>query len=117
MADTYTIKFRLAPLRHRYHAGPIRCGRLALQLRNVRMGGNATAPGGFYRIRRGSKTTPMPINVHAAKGMLMLTFNEPMPSTEAAMKVWSLKIKRDRNNQNLLVMCRASVLFRAWHAN
>jgi hypothetical protein len=53
--------------------------------------GNATAPGGFHRIRRGNKPTPVPLAVRAAKGALTVTFNEPVSAAACAMRVWSLK--------------------------
>ena len=53
--------------------------------------GNATAPGGFHRIRRGSEPAQVPVAVHAAKGSLTVTFSEPVEPAECSMKVWSLK--------------------------
>ena len=53
--------------------------------------GNATAPGGFYRIRRGDKPAQVPVTVHAGKGLLTVIFSEPVEPGECAMKVWSLK--------------------------
>ena len=53
--------------------------------------GNATAPGGFYRIRRGDKPAQVPLAVHAAKGSLTVNFSDPVEPGECAIKVWSLK--------------------------
>jgi len=58
--------------------------------------GNATAPGGFHRLRRNGKPAHVPLGIHAATGALTVTFSDPLvPSTvnpEAfALKVWSLK--------------------------
>ena len=53
--------------------------------------GNAQAPGGFYRIRRGSKALPVPIAIHAAKGRMTVTFSEALANSSASLKVWSLK--------------------------
>ncbi len=58
--------------------------------------GNATAPGGFHRIRRGENPAHVPLAIHAAKGTLTVTFSEPLDPNSVtpdafAMKVWSLK--------------------------
>ncbi len=53
--------------------------------------GNATTPGGFHRIRRGSGPAPLPVAVQAAQGTLTVTFSEPVPPSDMVMKVWSLK--------------------------
>jgi sugar lactone lactonase YvrE/mono/diheme cytochrome c family protein len=58
--------------------------------------GNATAPGGFYRIRRSEKPAHLPLAIHAAKGALAVTFSDPLDRASVkpdafAMKVWSLK--------------------------
>lgn len=58
--------------------------------------GNAAAPGGFHRIRRGGKAAHVPLGVHAAKGRLSVTFSEPLDKASVtvdafAFKVWSLK--------------------------
>jgi hypothetical protein len=58
--------------------------------------GNATAPGGFHRIRRSDKPAHVPLAIHAARGALTVTFSDPLDpngvSPDAfAMKVWSLK--------------------------
>ncbi len=53
--------------------------------------GNATAPGGFHRIRRTEKPAQLPVAVHAAKGALTVTFSDPIPTPACSMKVWSLQ--------------------------
>jgi hypothetical protein len=58
--------------------------------------GNATASGGFHRIRRTEKPAHVPLAIHATVGGLELTFSEPLHrdgvSPDAfAFKVWSLK--------------------------
>ena len=58
--------------------------------------GNATAPGGFHRIRRSEKPAHVPLAIHAAKGALTITFSEPLDANSVkpgafALKVWSLK--------------------------
>jgi len=53
--------------------------------------GNANAPGGFYRIRRGSKPVPVPMALHAAKQKITVTFSEAITTDAASLKVWSLK--------------------------
>lgn len=58
--------------------------------------GNAAAPGGFHRIRRNEKPAHVPLAVHAAKGVLSVTFSEPLDLASVnadafAFKVWSLK--------------------------
>ena len=54
--------------------------------------GNATAPGGFHRIRRTDKPAQVPLAIHAAKGALTVTFSESVAveAKDCAMKVWSL---------------------------
>ena len=55
--------------------------------------GNATAPGGFHRIRRTEKPTQVPLAIHAAKGAKTVTFSDPIAveAKDCAMKVWSLR--------------------------
>ncbi len=53
--------------------------------------GNATTPGGFHRIRRGAPPARVPLAVHATKGMISVTFGDPITDTQSAIKVWSLK--------------------------
>lgn len=53
--------------------------------------GNATSSGGFYRIRRGSKSVPVPIALHVAKQKMTVTFSETVMADDVSMKVWGLK--------------------------
>lgn len=58
--------------------------------------GNAVAPGGFYRIRRGDQPAHVPLAVHAAKGTLSVTFSDPpdpgsVTPDAFALKAWSLR--------------------------
>ena len=58
--------------------------------------GNATASGGFYRVRATGRPAHVPLRVHARRDGFDLTFSEPLDasSVEAdgfALKVWSLK--------------------------
>jgi hypothetical protein len=58
--------------------------------------GNAAAPGGFHRIRRGEKPAHLPVAVRAAKGALSVTFSDPVDPASVkadafAFKVWFLK--------------------------
>ena len=58
--------------------------------------GNATAPGGFHRIRRSEKAAHVPLAIHAAKGALSVTFSDALDPASVkadafAFKVWSLK--------------------------
>jgi hypothetical protein len=62
--------------------------------------GNATAPGGFHRIRRTGKPAQMPVAVHAAKGALTVIFSDPMGTPECSMKVWSLKRTKNYGSQH-----------------
>ncbi|NBV21794.1 MAG: hypothetical protein EBS05_07720 [Proteobacteria bacterium] len=58
--------------------------------------GNATSPGGFYRIRRSGKPAHVPLGIRAAKGALTVTFSDPLEAASVtpeafAFKVWFLK--------------------------
>ena len=58
--------------------------------------GNATAPGGFHRIRRNEKPANVPIGLHASKGAFSVTFSDPLDpasvkSQAFAFKVWTLR--------------------------
>lgn len=58
--------------------------------------GNATGPGGFHRIRRGSQPAHVPLKVHAANRKMTIAFSEPLASGSVkpdnfSLKVWSLK--------------------------
>ena len=57
--------------------------------------GSASAPGGFYRIRRGDTPAHVPLAIHAAKGSISITFSEPLEPASVkpesfALKIWSL---------------------------
>ena len=67
--------------------------------------GNAIAPGGFYRIRRGDKPAHLPLTVHATKGALSVTFSDPLApasvnSDAFAFKIWSLKRTADYGSKH-----------------
>ena len=53
--------------------------------------GNATGPGGFHRIRRGTQAARVPLAVHSSPGSLRVTFSDPLTVTTSELKVWSLK--------------------------
>ena len=58
--------------------------------------GNATAPGGFYRIRHSDQPAYLPLAIHPAKGVLRVTFSDPLDPAGVkpdafAFKVWQLK--------------------------
>jgi hypothetical protein len=58
--------------------------------------GNATAPGGFYRIRRNDEPALLPLAMHPSNGALRVTFSDPLDPASVrpeafAFKVWSLK--------------------------
>lgn len=53
--------------------------------------GNATDPGGFHRIRPSGRPAQVPLSVHAMKGAISVTFNDPIIDTKSTIKVWSLK--------------------------
>ncbi|HXI54159.1 MAG TPA: hypothetical protein VNH84_21755, partial [Candidatus Saccharimonadales bacterium] len=67
--------------------------------------GNATAPGGFHRIRRTEKPAHLPLAIHAAKGKVRLTFSDPIVPVSVepgafAFKVWSLKRSADYGSKH-----------------
>ncbi len=58
--------------------------------------GNATSPGGFYRIRRGSKPAWVPLAVHARRGAFTVTLSDPVDAGSVTpeafrFKVWHLQ--------------------------
>ena len=58
--------------------------------------GNATAPGGFHRIRRSEKPAHVPLAIHAAVGAMSITFSDPLDANSVqpgafTIKIWSLK--------------------------
>lgn len=62
--------------------------------------GNATDPGGFHRIRRGSDPARMPLEVHASKGMLKVKFSDPVEPKDCALQIWSLKRSKDYGSKH-----------------
>jgi hypothetical protein len=67
--------------------------------------GNAAAPGGFYRVRRGKKPAHVPTAVHAATGMLAVTFSDTIdPSSVTpdafSFKTWSLRRSADYGSKH-----------------
>jgi hypothetical protein len=53
--------------------------------------GNATDPGGFHRIRRGTVPAQVPLTVQAKQGAINVTFSDPVTDTRSSIKVWSLQ--------------------------
>ena len=58
--------------------------------------GNATAPGGFHRIRRHEMPANLPVRLHASKGTFSVTFSDPLDpagvkSDAFAFKTWTLR--------------------------
>ncbi len=58
--------------------------------------GNATSPGGLYRLRATGEPVVMPVELHAKKSGLVLTFAEPLEPASVdpkhiAIKSWALK--------------------------
>ena len=67
--------------------------------------GNATHPGGLYRLRATGKPMHLPIGLHATKSGLKLTFTEPLdPSSldvkNLQIKTWSLKRTADYGSKH-----------------
>lgn len=62
--------------------------------------GNATAPGGFHRIRRTGKAAQVPLAVHARQGSMSVTFSDPIEGKESAIKVWSLKRSKNYGSKH-----------------
>jgi sugar lactone lactonase YvrE len=67
--------------------------------------GNATAPGGFHRVRRTEKPAHVPIAIHAGKARLRLTFSDSIDPASVmpdafAFKVWSLKRSADYGSKH-----------------
>lgn len=68
--------------------------------------GDATTPGGFYRIRRTDQPAHLPLAIHPMPGAMQVTFSDPLdPSSvrpEAfAFTVWSLKRSADYGSPHL----------------
>jgi putative heme-binding domain-containing protein len=58
--------------------------------------GNATYPGGLYRVRATGQPMHLPVRLHARKSGLTLTFTEPLDPTsldlkQLSVKTWSLQ--------------------------
>lgn len=58
--------------------------------------GNATQPGGLYRLRATGQPVHLPLGLHATKAGLKLTFSEPLDpksihAKQLQIKTWSLK--------------------------
>jgi mono/diheme cytochrome c family protein/sugar lactone lactonase YvrE len=53
--------------------------------------GNATTPGGFYRIRRTNKPAQVPLAVQASTGKIRVTFSDPVTNSTCKISAWSLK--------------------------
>lgn len=68
--------------------------------------GNATQPGGFYRVRPSGQPVHVPIEVHARSAELSLTFPEPISRPSAnnsanfTVKVWDLKRTANYGSQH-----------------
>ncbi len=62
--------------------------------------GNATDPGGFHRIRRGTSAAQVPLALHATGGAIQVTFSDPVIDTGSSMKVWSLKRSRNYGSEH-----------------
>lgn len=68
--------------------------------------GNATAPGGFHRIRRNARAAYVPLEVHATKGTVSLKFSEALDPASIqpgafSFKVWSLKRSANYGSRHL----------------
>lgn len=67
--------------------------------------GNATYPGGLYRLRATGQPMHLPIGLHATKSGLKLTFTEPLdPASldvkKVQIKTWSLKRTADYGSKH-----------------
>lgn len=67
--------------------------------------GNATAPGGLYRLRATGQPLHLPVEMHATKSGLKLTFTEPLDPTSIDVqnlhiKTWSLKRSADYGSKH-----------------
>ncbi len=86
-----------ADLANGHHARPLSSDRWpALRVRHVRLAGNQTQPGGFYRIRATGKPYHLPIGLKATTSGVELTFTDPLDAASVAdkknfeVKVWGL---------------------------
>lgn len=80
--------------------------------------GNATDPGGFHRIRRSESPAHVPLEIHAFRGGLKITFSDPIEPSSVkpdafTFEVWSLKRSAkygsDHHNQHPLPVTSASL--------
>ncbi len=67
--------------------------------------GNATQPGGLYRIRKTSDASTLPAQLHASPGKLELGFTAPLDASSVsvdklAIKSWSLKRTKDYGSKH-----------------
>ncbi len=67
--------------------------------------GNATAPGGLYRLRATGQPMHLPVGLHATKSGLKLTFTEPLDPASLdvknlQIKTWSLKRTKDYGSKH-----------------
>ncbi len=68
--------------------------------------GNATTPGGFYRLRPNGKPAHLPLQIHARKGGLDVTFSDSLgPSStqtkRMTFKTWAIKRSRIYGSERL----------------
>ncbi len=68
-------------------------------------GGNATQPGGLYRLRATGKPMHLPLELHARKARLELTFTEPLDAASldprnVQITTWSLKRTANYGSQH-----------------
>ncbi len=67
--------------------------------------GNATQPGGFYRLRATGRSMHLPLQLHATKSGMKLTFTEPLDPASldvknVRIKTWSLKRTADYGSKH-----------------
>lgn len=62
--------------------------------------GNATAPGGLVRIRRGPVPARVPLEIHASKGTLSVRFSDPVEPSDCFIRVWSLKRSKEYGSRH-----------------
>ncbi|WP_395745299.1 DUF6797 domain-containing protein [Prosthecobacter sp.] len=62
--------------------------------------GNATAPGGFHRVRSTGKAAQVPLAVHATKGGMTVTFSDPIEAKDCAIKAWHLQRSKNYGSKH-----------------
>jgi hypothetical protein len=68
--------------------------------------GNATAPGGLYRVRYTGRPVHLPVQLHAQRGGLSITFSGPLAEAAAqdparyVVKTWSLRRTADYGSKH-----------------